>query len=61
MEQLTEQQLEQADQLAGPLIRYLGYPAGRDEEMSYAPAPPHRDFERLKEAILQSQQRFYRS
>lgn len=59
MDQLTEKQAEQADIIAGPLIRFLGYPAYRGQPMSYRTEPPHQDFEALKQELIASQQPLY--
>lgn len=59
MDQLTQEQVQKADTIAGPLIRFLGYPTATDQSMSYATAPPHEDYERLKQEILESQEVLY--
>lgn len=59
MDQLTEKQAEQADIIAGPLIRFLGYPACKGQPMSYRTEPPHQDFEALKQELIASQQPLY--
>ncbi|MBA9077232.1 sulfotransferase domain-containing protein [Rufibacter quisquiliarum] len=59
MEQLTEEQIQKAELLAGPLIRFLGYPTGKGQEMTYVTGFPHQDFEQLKQEILQSQAQLY--
>lgn len=59
MDQLTEKQAEQADIIAGPLIRFLGYPAYRGQSMTYRTEPPHQDFEALKQELIASQQPLY--
>ena len=59
MDQLSDEQLEIAQHMAGPLLRYLGYPLERNQPMSYNTQPPHHDFEQLKEALLESQQPLY--
>ena len=35
MEQLSEEQIEKADMIAGPLINFLGYPDQRDQKMTF--------------------------
>jgi aryl sulfotransferase len=59
MDLLTEEQVERAEVIAGPLIRFLGYPTGIGQPMSYATEPPHQDFEQLKQEIIASQQVLY--
>ncbi|MGV3541016.1 MAG: sulfotransferase domain-containing protein [Rufibacter sp.] len=59
MEQLTDEQIQQADLIAGPLIRFLGYPGGKGEPMTYGKQFPHQDFEQLKQEILESQAQLY--
>lgn len=59
MDQMTDEQIEKAEIIAGPLIRYLNYPIERNQPMSFSPIPAHNDFERLKQEILQSQERLY--
>ncbi|MBC5774655.1 sulfotransferase domain-containing protein [Pontibacter sp. KCTC 32443] len=59
MNHLTKEQAEQANVIAGPLIRFLGYPTTIGQPMSYAVTPPHQDFERLKEEIIASQEILY--
>ncbi|TPE46268.1 sulfotransferase domain-containing protein [Pontibacter mangrovi] len=59
MDQLTDAQAEQADVIAGPLIRCLNYPQYKGESMSYSPEPPHQDFEELIQEIITSQQPLY--
>ncbi|WP_161887887.1 sulfotransferase domain-containing protein [Pontibacter russatus] len=59
MDQLTEEQAAKADIIAGPLIRFLNYPSGPNEPMTYCNQLPHGDFERLKQEIIASQQPMY--
>lgn len=59
MDQLTDQQLEKADIVAGPLLRFLGYPTARDQAMTYGTKTPHQDFELLKQEIIASQEVLY--
>ena len=59
MDQLTDEQIEKAEIIAGPLIRYLNYPEQKNQPMTYAKEPAHHDFEKLKQEILQSQARLY--
>lgn len=64
MNHLTDEQIEKAEIMAGPLIRYLHYPAGcspmeRNQPMIFSSTPVHHDFERLKQEILQAQQLLY--
>lgn len=59
MDQLTDEQLETAETIAGPLIRFLGYPGGREQEMSFRRELPHHDFEALKQEIIASQEPLY--
>lgn len=60
-EALNQEQMMLAEQLAGPLIRFLHYPAKPGEALSAAPAPAHRDFERLKQEIITSQLPLYQN
>ncbi|MDX5345780.1 MAG: sulfotransferase domain-containing protein [Hymenobacteraceae bacterium] len=55
MEQLTEEQIATAEAMAGPLIRFLGYPSQKGQPMSYNTEFPHQDFELLKQELLESQ------
>jgi len=59
MDQLTEEQTERADIIAGPLIRYLSYPARKNQPMTFSPEPPHHNFEQLKQEIIASQAALY--
>ncbi|WP_266205943.1 sulfotransferase domain-containing protein [Pontibacter kalidii] len=59
MDQLTDRQAAQADMIAGPLIRFLGYPTSKGQPMRYTTEPPHQNFEALKEEIIASQQPLY--
>lgn len=59
MDQLTQEQVEKAEVIAGPLIRFLGYPSSAGEIMSYAVKPPHQDFEQLKQEIIALQEALY--
>lgn len=55
MDQLSEEQKEKAAMIAGPLISFLGYPEG-EQKMSFSRDLPHRDFQLLKEELIDSQQ-----
>lgn len=59
MEQLTDEQQEKAYMIAGPLLRYLHYPAAARQEQSYAKSLPNTDFEKLKQELILSQQPLY--
>ncbi|MFT2008082.1 sulfotransferase domain-containing protein [Pontibacter sp. 13R65] len=59
MEQLTPEQVEKAEIIAGPLIRFLGYPSEPVQSMTYTTTPPHQDFEQLKQEIIASQEVLY--
>lgn len=61
MEQLTEEQVEMAEVVAGPLIRFLGYPECRGPEMTFSRKPAPQDFEELKQEIIAVQQPLYQS
>lgn len=61
MKQLTGEQIEKAEIIAGPLIRYLGYPAGIKEEMTFSANREHQNFEALKQDIIRSQERLYQA
>lgn len=58
-EKLSPEQIRIADQMARPLLAYLGYPLERDQPMQYAPEAPHQNFSALKQALLESQQPLY--
>ena len=60
MDQLTEEQVEQAEIIAGPLIRLLNYPTANNQPMTYSAQQPHPDFEQLKQEIISSQQPMYK-
>ncbi len=57
MDQLSDNRIDKAEVIAGPLIRYLGYPAGKHEAMRFAKKLPPVDFQQLKEEIMASQGR----
>ncbi len=59
MDQLTDEQIEKAEIIAGPLIRFLGYPSEKGQPMTYATEPVHQDFELLKQEIIESQLPLY--
>ena len=59
MDQLSDEQLEKTEIIAGPLLRYLGYPEGRDQPMTFSREPAHHDYERLKQEIIASQEKLY--
>ncbi|MDX5480979.1 MAG: sulfotransferase domain-containing protein [Hymenobacteraceae bacterium] len=59
MDQLTAAQVERAEVIAGPLIRFLGYPSDTSMPMRYSTEPPHQDFEQLKQEIIESQEVLY--
>ena len=59
MDQLTDEQIEKADVIAGPLIRYLRYPEQKGQPMTFSPDLPHQDFELLKQEIIASQEVLY--
>ncbi|CAN5848770.1 hypothetical protein BH24BAC1_BH24BAC1_37540 [soil metagenome] len=59
MEQLTEEQVERAEIIAGPLLGHLHYPRERNQPMTIPGGPAHQDFESLKEEIIFSQQPLY--
>lgn len=61
MDQLTEEQLALSNIIAGPLLRYLGYPLERNQPMTYSTAFPHHDFALLKEEIVASQRPLYKT
>jgi aryl sulfotransferase len=54
MQQLSGDQIEQADRIAGPLMEYLGYP-NKNEDMKFSRRLPSYDFERLKKSLIISQ------
>lgn len=55
MEQLSDEHFEKAEIIAGPLIRFLGYPSDRGEEMQFSPEIQHAVLNDLKQEILHSQ------
>ncbi|MFD3001934.1 sulfotransferase domain-containing protein [Pontibacter toksunensis] len=59
MDQLTDEQVEKADIIAGPLIRFLQYPGQKGQPMTFSPNPAHHDFEQLKQEIIASQEALY--
>ncbi|WP_187264144.1 sulfotransferase domain-containing protein [Pontibacter beigongshangensis] len=59
MDQLTPAQIEKAEVIAGPLIRFLGYPSAPGQAMTYSTEPPHQNFEQLKQEIIASQEALY--
>jgi aryl sulfotransferase len=59
MDQLSDEQLEKANIIAGPMIAYLGYPLERHMPLVFARKPAHFDFEQLKQEIIESQQQLY--
>lgn len=54
MDQLTEEQIETTNKIAGPLIRYLQYPERNQQPMTFNRILPHHDFEGLKQEIMNS-------
>lgn len=56
MDQLTDEQLEKTEIIAGPLLRYLQYPAGREQPVTFSRNLPDQDFESLKQEIIASQE-----
>lgn len=61
MEQLTEEQAALADTVAGPLIRFLGYPSQKGQPMGFSADLPHHDFEQLKQEIIAAQTPLFQS
>jgi aryl sulfotransferase len=59
MGQLTPEQVVKAETIAGPLIRFLGYPTAAGQPMTYSIAPPHTNYEQLKQEILASRKVLY--
>lgn len=59
MDHLTEEQIQKAEIIAGPLIRFLNYPTERNHTMSFERVDVPHDLEWLKEDILKSQQSLY--
>ena len=55
MHHLTDEQVERVEIIAGPLIRYLGYPAERHQPTHLLPKINPEDMEGLKKDILHSQ------
>lgn len=59
MKQLADEQIEKAEIITGPLMRYLHYPKERNERMTFLISPIPIDFEQLRQEILQSQEQLY--
>lgn len=59
MEQLSDDHVQKADAIAGPLICFLGYPKDRNEPMTHSANLPLHQIDYLKQEILQSQQQHY--
>lgn len=59
MDQLTDEQVEKAAIIAGPLIRYLNYPERRNEPITFLRESAHQNFDLLKQEILDSQAQLY--
>lgn len=57
--QLTDEKIEEAEIIAGPLLRYLNYPLTANQPMGFSSAPAHHDFESLKQEIIKSQEPLY--
>ena len=55
MNKLTDQQVETAEAIAGPLIRHLGYPANKGEPMQFSRNTGPVDYAMLKAEIIESQ------
>lgn len=58
MDQLSDEQINRAEMIAGPLIKFLGYPE-RNSEIHFSRSFPHSDFSKLKKDIIISQQPVY--
>ncbi len=56
---LTEDQIEEAEITAGPLLRYLNYDNTQEEVVHLTDIPAHNDFELLKEELMLSQEQLY--
>ncbi|MCC9137322.1 sulfotransferase domain-containing protein [Pontibacter silvestris] len=61
MDHLSDEQIEKADVIAGPLIRYLNYPVEKNMPMSFSTEFMHHDFEQLKQEIIASQEVLYQN
>lgn len=61
MGQLSDEHLERAEIIAGPLIRFLGYPVERGQPMTFSADIEWSRLKELKEEILASQKRLYTS
>ncbi|RDV16859.1 hypothetical protein DXT99_02935 [Pontibacter diazotrophicus] len=60
MDQLKDEQVEKADIIAGPLIRFLNYPEQKGQPMTFSTEPDHhQDFDQLKQEIIASQEVLY--
>ncbi|MBK6265582.1 sulfotransferase domain-containing protein [Marivirga sp. S37H4] len=58
---LTEEQKEESEIIAGPLLRYLNYNIDGKQLMNTGTIPAHDDFELLKEELILSQEQLYHS
>ncbi|WP_224999138.1 sulfotransferase domain-containing protein [Cesiribacter sp. SM1] len=61
LEGLTDEQVEKADTITGPLLQHLGYPRQRSQHLHYSPQAEEANinFEQLKLDIIESQQPLY--
>ncbi|ELR73545.1 hypothetical protein C900_02630 [Fulvivirga imtechensis AK7] len=61
MDQLSDEHFEKAEIIAGPLMRFLGYPSERDGDMHFSHEMELYALNDLKQEILRSQKQLYAS
>jgi aryl sulfotransferase len=59
MDQLSDEQVSKAEVIAGPLLRYLGYPSDRGGKFYLKNNLDQLDFDLLKQQIIESQRPLY--
>ena len=59
VEQLNDEQMEKANIIAAPLLRYLGYPTRRGETTKCYYPQLEGDYDQLKQEVIASQQPLY--
>lgn len=58
-QELSASQIKKAEIIAGPLIRHLQYPLGESDEIRIPSESPQKDFEKLKQELIQSQEQLF--
>lgn len=56
---LTASKIENAEIIAGPLLRYLQYPLDETNEIEIPSESPQKNFEKLKQELIQSHEQLY--